>query len=484
MCAISNLPKFKANLYSHQLDGIEYGLNNNGWLLLDDCGLGKTLQMIYLAEVLKNIEHIDHCLIICGVNNLKYNWANEITKYSNLSYRILGQKITKSGKSTIGSVEERLNELKNPINEFFVITNLETLQQKKGSKKSFYNYFKSSKNNFGMIVLDEAHKCKDPNSLAGSTLLKLKSNHNIALTGTIIMNNPEDAYVPLKWTGNVNSTFGMFKRMYNVYGGFGGVQVIGHKNLELLQQLISSCSLRRLKSDVLDLPDKNYIIEYVEMSSPQKNLYEEVAQGIARELDLLPYKKQMTIMQELIANMRARQVTAWPGMLNSDNIESAKLVRLKELVDEIISQGDKVVIFCTFKSCVNEIASRLSVYNPVTCTGDDTDIVIEENKRIFQTDNNCKVLIATWQKMGTGHTLTAANYAIFLDTPYTDADFQQCADRIYRIGQNKKCFIITLVTKDTYDERVLDIVRNKEIISNYLVDNIESDNLIDLKDFE
>jgi SNF2 family DNA or RNA helicase len=77
---------------------------------------------------------------------------------------------------------------------------------------------------------------------------------------------------------------------------------------------------------------------------------------------------------------------------------------------------------------------------------------------------------ATWQKMGTGHTLTAANYCIFVDTPWTDADFQQAADRIYRIGQNKKVTIITLITKDTYDERVEEILQRKEKISGYLVD--------------
>jgi SNF2 family DNA or RNA helicase len=86
-------------------------------------------------------------------------------------------------------------------------------------------------------------------------------------------------------------------------------------------------------------------------------------------------------------------------------------------------------------------------------------------------------MLCTWQKMGIGHTLTAANYVIFVDTPWTDADFQQCADRIYRIGQNKKCFIITLITKGTYDERVQEILEKKECLSGYLIDNKETDKL-------
>ena len=69
------------------------------------------------------------------------------------------------------------------------------------------------------------------------------------------------------------------------------------------------------------------------------------------------------------------------------------------------------------------------------------------------------------------------NYCIFVDTPWTDADFQQSADRIYRIGQNKKVTIISLVTKDSYDERVLDILQNKRVLSSYLIDKENSGNL-------
>ena len=469
---------FSIKPYSYQLEGIEYGLNHNGWLLLDDQGLGKTFQMIYLAEVLKKKENLKHCLIICGVNGLKYNWANEISKFSNLSYVVLGQKVTKTGKIRTSSVAERCKQLKQGLSEFFVITNIETLQS-----KDFIDAFNKSKSKFDMIVLDEAHRCKNPSSKSAKNLLKLKSKRNIALTGTIIMNNPEDAYLPLKWTGNLNCTYSNFKGMYNIYGGFGGVQVIGHKNLDLLQEHIASCSLRRLKSDVLDLPDKTYLVDYVEMGTKQKALYKEISDGILAELDLLP-NKNMSIIQELTLNMRARQVTAWPGILTSQDIPSAKLDRLDDLVEDIVSQGDKIVVFCTFKAAIPEIARRLAKFNPLICTGDQSDIEINLNKKKFETVDINKVLVCTWQKMGTGHTLTAANYVIFVDTPWTDADFQQCCDRIYRIGQNKKCFIITLVTKDTYDERVLEIVERKEAIGSYLLDNKITDKLSFISDIQ
>lgn len=423
-----------------------------------------TVQVICLAEALHKKENLKHCLIICGVNGLKWNWAEEIAKFSKLDYKILGQTITKTGKVRIKSVAERCKELKAGIKEFFVITNIETLQH-----KEFYNAFQKSKSTFDMIVLDEAHKCKNPSSKSAKTLLKLKSKRNIALSGTIIVNDPENAYVPLKWTGNTQSTYSKFKSLYNVYGGFGGVQVIGYKNLELLNELILSCSLRRLKSQVLDLPPKIYKTEYVDLKDSQRKLYNEVAVGIAEQLDKLGRKP--TIIEEITINMRLRQITAFPGMLSTEVTQSAKLERLYDLVDEIIAQGDKVVIFSTFKGTADEVYSNLLKYNPVLCTGSQSDLETSIRKKQFQEDNNTKVFVGTWQKCGTGFTLTAASYLIFIDTPWTDSDFQQASDRIYRIGQTKPVTIITLIAKDTYDERVQEIVSRKECLSGYLVDN-------------
>ena len=285
----------------------------------------------------------------------------------------------------------------------------------------------------------------------------------------MIINDPENAYVPLKWTECVNSTYTDFKKLFNIYGGYGGIQVIGHKNLYLLKDLLSNVSLRRLKEDVLDLPPKVYIEEFVELSSEQKKLYENVSDGIMCELDLLDHVP--SVIEEIAINTRLRQITSFPGMISSDVTDSAKLDRMCELVEEIVSQGDKVLVLSSFKGAVLEASKRLKEYNPVICTGDTPDFMIEQNKKDFDEIKNCYVMCATWQKMGTGHTLSSANYVIFIDTPWTYADFEQASDRIYRIGQNKSVFIITLIAKDTYDERVQEILNTKKEISGYIVDD-------------
>jgi len=125
---LQKLGNFKTKPYQYQLDGINYGISHEDWLLLDVPGLGKTLQAIYIAQERKRIDKIKHCLIVCGVNTLKTNWVREIEKHSNLSCRILGQKENSKGQLVIGSVKERIEQLKKPIKEFFVITNIESLR--------------------------------------------------------------------------------------------------------------------------------------------------------------------------------------------------------------------------------------------------------------------------------------------------------------------------------------------------------------------
>ena len=124
-----DIPKnyhFKIKPYNHQLQGIKFGLNHDKWLLLDDQGLGKTAQIIELVDILK----IKHCLIICGVNSLKYNWVNEIAKFSNLTCNVLDEGVSKTGKFIKLSVNDSIAKLKSNIKETFVIINREKLAGK------------------------------------------------------------------------------------------------------------------------------------------------------------------------------------------------------------------------------------------------------------------------------------------------------------------------------------------------------------------
>jgi len=456
------LADYKTTPFSYQQDGIQYGLNHDKWLLLDAPGLGKTLQLTYLAQELKERKNIEHCLIICGINTLKTNWKKEIQKHSNLSCMILGERVNTKGKTVFEGVQYRLNQLNNPIDEFFVITNVETLRDDKIVKA-----LNKGKNKFDMIIFDEIHVCKSPTSIQGKNLLKLKSaKYKVGATGTLLMNNPLDTFMALKWIGAEKASYTNFKYYYCLYGGQFNNELLGYRNLDVLKHTLSTCTLRRDKS-LLNLPPKTIINELVDMPDRQRKFYDDVKAGIKDEVDKV--KLRPTVLLSMV--MRLRQATAYPGILSTENIPSGKIDRCCDLVEQIVSSGNKVVVFSTFKETLETLKERLKCYNPLVGTGDISDEEISSNVDKFQTNDKNKIFLGTWQKCGTGLTLTAATYMIFIDTPWTDAAFEQACDRIYRIGTTKPVTIYNLITSDSIDERVLEIVSDKAALADYVIDD-------------
>lgn len=465
------LQQYPTKPFSYQEEGIHWGLNHDKWLLLDAPGLGKTLQLTYLAQELKERQGLQHCLIICGINTLKTNWKNEIEKHSNLTCRILGQRITKKGSLVVDGIQERLKQLKEPIEEFFVITNVETLRDDKIVQAILKNKY----NKFDMIVVDEVHRMKNPNSQQGKNFLKLnKAKYKVGATGTLLLNNPLDAYVPLKWIGAERANYSTFRYYYCNYGGPFGNMLVGFKNVQVLQDQIKKYSLRRTK-DILNLPPKNIIHEYVDMSDAQSIFYDNVKAGVAQEVN----KVKLNAANVLSLVARLRQATACPSILTTESIPSAKLDRAEDLVEQIVGSGYKVVIFSTFKQTVYELAQRLKQYKLVVATGDQSDAEIEAAKKALQEDPDTNIFIGTTAKCGTGITLTSASYMIFIDHPWTAADCTQCEDRIYRIGSNNAVFIYYLISKNTIDERVQEVVNDKSLIADYIVDDQVPPQLVD-----
>lgn len=451
---------FKIKPFDHQLEAIQYGLNHDRWLLLDLPGLGKTLSTILLAQELQKRQLISHCLVICGLNVLKLNWKREIERFSDLSCTILGSKITSKGNLKVGSVAERAAHLKRFIDEFFVITNVESLRS-----DQVVDGILNGPNNFGLILVDEVHKCKGMSQQAQGLLKLTKASYKVAMTGTPIISSPLDAYVPLKWLGIERSTQTNFKNYYCTMDGPFGNMVTGYKNMEILQDTIDKHSLRRTK-EILNLPPKIHSIELVEMEPSQASFYNDIKKGIKDQVD----KVKLTTSSLLALLTRLRQATSCPSILTTSNIPSAKIDRAVDLAEQLISSGEKVVIFSSFKEATTKLGELLRDHRPLICTGDSPEAEIESAKVKFQQDDTHMVFIATWQKMGTGITLNRSSNVIFIDTPYTAADLEQAEDRCHRIGTRSTVNVYILVTAGTVDERVQEIVERKEALSSYLVD--------------
>lgn len=468
--------EFKTKPYEHQITAFNYGLVNDKWLLGDEMGLGKTKQVIDIAVAKKLQKGYKHCLIICGVNGLKWNWANEVKTHSNEEAWILGQR-KKNGRIVIGSNADKLDDLKhlNSISAYFIITNIETLRSAE-IVAQIENL--CALNAIQMIAFDECHKAKNPTSQQGKGILKTKAETMIAMTGTPLMNTPLDLYIILKWLGYEKHSFYQFKNHYCVMGGYGGYEIVGYRNLDELQSELDNIMLRRKKETVLDLPEKTYIDEFVEMTPKQEQIYKEITAEIKANIDQI--KMANNPLAELI---RMRQATGYTGILSSSIKESAKLDRMEEIVDEAVENGKKVVIFSNWTQMTTPICKRLARYNPLTITGETKDSDRQMIVDKYQNDNDCKVIVGTSGAMGTGITLTAGTVEIFLDEPWNMALKEQCVDRCHRIGQKNNLTIYTIMAKDTIDERIHDIVEQKGVMADAIVDGVVKADKRELLDY-
>lgn len=469
---------FKTVPFEHQIEGFNFGLNNDKWFLGDEQGLGKTKQVIDIAVARKKLYGYKHCLIICGVNGLKWNWQKEIKIHSNESGWILGQRYTKKGKLVVKSSKEKLADVKaiESISDYFLITNVETLRDKKISDELSVLTRSGA---ISMIAIDEIHKCKNPSSQQGKGMLKLQADCQIAMTGTPLTNSPLDLFIILKWLGKEKHAFYSFKNHYCVLGGYGGYDVVGYKNMDELQERLNEIMLRRLKDEVLDLPDKIFVDEFVEMTPKQNQIYKEVTAQTKSMID------QIKVAPNPLAEfIRMRQATGYTGILSSDIQESAKMDRMEELVEEAVSNNRKVVIFSNWTQMTTPIFERLSKnYTGTIITGEVSDADKKRNIDTFQTDDKCKFIVGTIGALGTGWTLTAGSVIIFMDEPWTMANKQQAIDRCHRIGTSDNVTIYTLMCHDTIDERVHDIVEKKGAMSDAIVDGKVVGSVTQMLDF-
>lgn len=463
---------FKTPCFKHQLEGFDYGMKHDRWLLGDDQGLGKTKQVIDIAVARKQTMGYSHCLIVCGVNGLKWNWANEIVKHSDEKAYILGQRMKKrTGEIYIGSNKDKLYDIQHldELDAYFIITNVETLRDE-AIASEIENWIHSDSDcKINIVAADEVHKMKNPASQQGKAFIKLDSDVRIAMTGTPLMNSPLDLYIILRWLGYEKHAFYSFKKHYAIFGGYGDYEIVGYRNLDELEEQLQSIMLRRLKKNVLDLPEKTYIDEYVDMLPKQAVIYKEIKAEIKANINMIEISPN-----PLAEMIRLRQATGYTGILSSQIQCSAKLDRMEELVDDATANGNKVVIFSNWTQITSAIVERLQSKgrNPLVITGETPDSLRQQYIDDFQTFANHNIMIGTTGALGTGVTLTAASVMILMDEPWSMALREQAVDRCHRIGQNNNVTIYTLMCKGTIDEKIHKLVYEKGEMSDKIVDGV------------
>lgn len=458
------LPKqLKTKLYDYQKDVFNECMTYNRYLLLMETGTGKTLVTQTSLIKHKELKHINNVLVIVCVSGLKYTWQNEFKKHFNMNVKVLGDRLNKKGYYEVKKNEDKLYDLKHlDKSNYIYITNIESLRDKK-ILEELKKLFK--KGIFDCLVVDECHKVKSSGSIQGKALLSLSkyTKYMYELTGTIITNSPIDLYVPLKCMQVEESNFNSFKNHYCTMGGFGGYQIVGYKHMDELQSKLLSCSVRLRKEDVLDLPDKVYIDEYVDMGTKQRKLYEDVKRAIVDDIDTV-----MLSVNPLSQLIRLRQASTDTSILSTTIKESAKYDRALELIKDIVDENKSVVVFSELATVIDNFYKLLPYKKVAKVTGSTKDR--EQQINMFMNDGDCHIILGT-EALQTGYTLTKANTVIFLDEPWTAAQRTQAEDRCHRISQHNNVNIITLMCKNSIDEYIHNLISRKAVVSDALIDN-------------
>ena len=509
---VSDVPQYVqkgGKLYQHQIDCLKYSIgrkekgNFNGFLLADTMGLGKTLEVINLALFKKKYEKAKHCLIICCVNSAKYNWAEDIKKHTNGKYEgyIIGSRKQKR-KGTVrlnGSGSEKLKDLETgykysdersaePL-PYFLILNVEALRTVDNSKKRAYRNVVTLKivemclnGDISMIALDEIHHNASPQSEQGKQILKIKELTGnrvewIPMTGTPVVNKPTDVFLPMRLVeAHHENSYWRWNQHYCIYGGYGGHNVMGYKNIPELKSILEPNMLRRTKEQVLDLPEKVRHVEYVENSKVQTRLYQQVQDEIRSNMDEV-YKS----VNPLGKLLKLRQVNGCPELVSDEVIPTAKnyltvnskMKRAVDLIMDIVESGDKVVVFSNWIEPLRSLYRQLKKkkLEVASYTGSMSQEDRELNKNNFINNPSCKVILGTIGALGTSHTLTVARSVVFFDEPWSMAALEQAEDRCHRVTSTGTVNVYSIITKDTIDEKVHNILSRKGAMSDFIVDN-------------
>lgn len=478
---------FKTKPFDYQIRASNLVYQRNFLILADEMGLGKTKCTIDGIAMKKQAGMLKRGLVICKAS-LLYNWKEEIEKHSNLKAVVFA--------GTAKQRSEILDQIAHDPELTFIIVSYETFRI---CIASFDEY--DTKIGIDFMVVDEAHKIKNPNSQIGALIHRIPIRYKYLLTGTPLPNTPLESYNYLKLGGKIDMNWWQFRKHYGIFGGYGGKEVIGYKNINELKEVLHENMLRRLKKDKLkELPDIVYTTIPVIMTPGQAKLYDAVRKEIIEDLKETSLDSVPNALAKL---MRLQQITDAPALIDSKE-KSIKLLTLDDILEDLIDGGGhKVVVFSRFRTMINIMMERYKKYNPAVIHGDiDSQgkpehlaekyiserypsVSCEERKRLikeftlsdrqkevirFQNDDSCKLFLMT-QAAQEGLTLTASSRIICVDSLWSPAYMNQIYARLHRIGQKDCVNVYHIVCKNTIDEKVMKVLERKDEMAQTLIDN-------------
>jgi len=447
--APAELPKsLQAELRPYQKDGFDFLAHlvhvRLGGILADDMGLGKTLQTLTWLAWLQEQNRKNHrpSLVICPASVL-HNWRREAEKFTP-SLRVL---VLESGAA-------RHNLRKQIPQHDLIVTNYALLRR---DLEEFHKF------SFRAVILDEAQFIKNPGAQVTQSVKQLKCENKIALTGTPLENRLLDLWSIVDFIQpSYLGTQEQFLETYEPKGG-GNAESAQRIARRRLSAKLRPLLLRRLKKHVAkDLPDRIEERRDCPLGDEQRKLYlaelRRSRDQVMKAVETQGLNKSK--MHVLAALTRLRQVCCHPALVGS-NTASGKTETLFELLDPLIADGQKVLVFSQFVQMLELLEKECKVRNIHThvLTGQtkDRQQVVSD----FQKDTGAGVFLLSLRAAGTGLNLTNASYVVLYDPWWNPAVEAQAIDRSHRIGQTQTVNAYRLIAPGTVEEKIWELQQSK-----------------------
>ncbi len=444
-------------LFQHQLGGV----------LADDMGLGKTLQILAFLWQCKCRGQLKHPVLILAPTSVLSNWKSEI------------QTFTPGLKALLLHGPQRHQYFPFIDDNDLIITSYPLLIRDLQLLLA---------HPWQMLILDEAQAIKNANSLTAKAVREFNATINICMSGTPVENHLGELWALFDFT--LPGLLGA-KQQFNDWFRYPIESRNDAVQHDLLVERISPVMLRRSKAEVLpQLPEKVYQSVFIELSDSQQQLYETIHQQMSQSLrDNIRYRGlNASRMHILDALTRLRQICCdprllpggLPGEISAErSVEkkpaSSKLNYLLDMLDEMLEQGRKILLFSQFTSLLSLLEGELKRknINYALLTGQ-TRKRDEQIKRFQQ--GQVPLFLISLKAGGSGLNLTQADTVIHYDPWWNPATENQATDRAHRIGQNKSVMVYKLIAANTIEEKIVELQKNKQNIADNLLQGASQKN--------
>lgn len=420
------------NLFPYQPAGIEFLMNNESALLADEMGTGKTVMTAVAIRILVQKGLASSALIVCPLSVLR-EWRRHLDEWSPdlLVTFVRGTQ----------AIRKRAWEIKAHV----YVTTYDTLRSDINANLLPI----TMREQFDIVVLDEAQSIKNPGSGRSRAIRKLKARQRWALTGTPIENRLED----------IHALFDFLRPGYlspiDLY--LGGIK-----------DKIAPYLLRRRKADVLpDLPTKQKQDIWLELDREQRAEYDKAISRVRHELTELGVRvSQLDIMRSI---QLLKQICNFA----SDKHTSPKLDFLKEQLEDITQSGQKVIVFSQYLGAgINRLEEALKPYGTTKIVGGQSESARNIEIERFKHSAEFPILLVSVQAGGVGLNLTEASYVIHFDHLWNPATMWQAEARVHRPGQTRGVNVYSYWMADTIEERIYKILQNKGLLFKDVVDSL------------